>query len=66
MITFYSTGCKNCLALERILKSKNIQFEKNTDIEEMKKLNLQSAPYLSIDGKLLDFVDSINWVRGQA
>jgi glutaredoxin len=35
MITLYSTGCPKCKVLETKLNNKNIEFNVNTDVDEM-------------------------------
>ena len=62
-IIFYSTGCPKCSVLNQKLKNKNIEFKTVTDIDEMIELGIQSAPVLSVDGKLLKFSDAIKWVN---
>ena len=47
------------------MMNKNIQFTEVEDIEEMKKLGLKSAPALNIDGKILGFVEALEWVKEQ-
>ena len=62
-ITLYTIGCPKCTILEKKLKSKNISFETNSNIEEMKAKHYLSMPILEIDGKPLQFTEAIKWVN---
>ena len=57
-IILYSTHCPRCNIIETKLKQKQLNYAEITDIEEMKKLGITSAPYLSVDGKLMDFSEA--------
>ena len=62
-IIFYSTGCPRCSVLKQKLENKNIEFETVTDVDKMIELGIQSAPSLSVDGKILDFSKAIKWIN---
>lgn len=62
-IILYSTHCPKCNILASKLKAKNIDYIENNDVEEMKKLGMQSAPYLSVNGDLLDFAKANKWIN---
>lgn len=62
-IILYSTHCPKCNVLTNKLNSKKIQYKEVTDIDEMQKLGLMSVPYLSVDGKLLDFAAANKWIN---
>lgn len=62
-VILYSTGCPQCNALKKILDSKKISYEVHSDIAEMKGLGILSVPYLSVDGELKNFAESMAWVR---
>ena len=62
-IILYSTHCPKCNILTNKLNSKKIQYKEVTDIDEMQKLGLMSVPYLSVDGKLLDFAAANKWIN---
>lgn len=65
MIKFYSTHCPRCNILQKKLDSKNIQYEINTDTQEMIELGLVNAPALLLeDGQLLDFKKAVEWIGG--
>lgn len=63
-IIFYSTHCPQCRGLEMLLKSKKLEYTECDDLEEMKKVGLQSAPALSVDGKIMTNVEAVKWLKG--
>lgn len=64
-IIFYSTKCPKCRVLEMKMKQKNISYVENNDVDLMLSKGIKSAPYLDIDGDLLDFNNAIKWVNNQ-
>ena len=62
-VILYTTHCPKCKILETKLKQKNIEYEECSDIEEMLKLEIQEAPQLEVDGKLLNFGEAVRWVN---
>ena len=65
MIKLYTIDCPKCKVLETKLASKNIDFEIVKDVSIMKDLGITTTPVLEVDGKLLDFIDAINYVNGR-
>ena len=63
MITLYTTHCPKCRVIESKLKNKNIQYEENTDVNEMIQKGFQAAPILEVDGKALGFKEANDWVN---
>lgn len=63
MITLYTTHCPKCVVLEKKLNNKNIDFKICDDIDYMLSLNIQQAPYLKVDNKLMDFSEAIKWIN---
>ena len=62
MVTLYSTGCPKCKVLKMKLQKKGIEYEENTDVEEMLAMGLKSAPVLRVDDNLLPFEKAVRWV----
>jgi hypothetical protein len=62
-IIFYSTDCPKCKILKKKLDSKNLIYSLVDDVDTMLDLGLMSAPALSVDGKLMDFLDAVNFVN---
>lgn len=44
------------------LQKKGIEYEENTDVEEMLAMGLKSAPVLRVDDNLLPFEKAVRWV----
>ena len=64
-ILLYTTHCPKCNALEGKLKKKEINFTiiDNFNVQEMVDKGFTSAPILSVDNKLMNFNDAINWIN---
>lgn len=62
-IIFYSTDCPKCKILKKKLDSKNLTYSLVDDVDVMLDLGLMSAPALSVDGKLMDFSNAINFIN---
>ena len=63
-VIFYSTHCPQCRGLEMQLKAKKVEYTECDDQQEMLRLGLQSAPALSVDGKIMNYAESLQWLRG--
>lgn len=61
-IILYTTHCPKCQQLEKRLAQKNIQYTEIDNVEEMLDRGIKSAPYLCVDGELLDFAKAWKWV----
>lgn len=63
-VILWSTHCPRCKVLELKLKQKNIVFEENTDVEQMKAKGFKEAPKLELaDGTVMDFKDAVDWIK---
>ena len=62
-IILYSTNCHKCKILEKKLTEKNIKFTKNNNVIEMSELGIDKVPVLSIDSKMLSFVEANKWIN---
>lgn len=62
-IILYSTNCPKCKILEKKLTEKNIKFTKNNNVVAMTELGIDQVPVLSIDDKLLGFVEANKWIN---
>lgn len=65
MIKLFSNSCPKCKVLKMKLKSKNINYEEITDIDLMISMNLNSMPQLEVDGKVMNYLESVNWIKEQ-
>ena len=62
MITLYTTHCPKCKVLEKKLAQKGVEYTEVTDVTEMQKLGIKSAPMLDVDGKKMNQADAIRWL----
>lgn len=63
-IIFYSTHCPKCKVLEAKMKKAGLNYTEVDDVNEMMRLGLKSAPYLNVDGQMLDFVAANKFLKG--
>ncbi len=63
MVTLYSTNCPKCKIIEAKLKQLGFEYKVITDIEEMKKLGITTAPVMFVDNKKYDFNNSIRYLK---
>ena len=65
-VILWSTHCPRCKVLEAKLNQKNIEFEKNTDVEQMRAKGFEEAPKLELaDGMIFDFKQAVDWIGEQ-
>lgn len=64
VVVLYSIGCPKCGVLERKLNEANITYSLNTDVRKMRDLGIDAVPVLSVDGKLLQFGEAVDWIKG--
>ena len=62
-IVLYSTHCPKCQALEGQLKKHNLNYITIDDVKVMISMGFTSAPMLIVDGKILDFVSAMKWLK---
>lgn len=65
MVTLYTTHCPKCKVLTAKLNEKGIPYKEVDDVNTMISKNIMTAPYLEVDGNLMDFVNAVNWVNAQ-
>jgi len=63
-IILYTIDCPRCKVLEKKLQQKEINYSICNDIKIMTEKNIQELPVLSIDGKLYQYKEAINWING--
>lgn len=62
-VILYTTHCPKCGALEKKLKTKNIEYEEINDVEVMTSKGFTTVPMLEVDGKVMDFKTASGWVN---
>lgn len=65
MVVVYSTGCPKCQILKKKLEEKDIEFTECSDVQKMLGLGITTVPVMEIDGNLMDFKSSVEWVNNQ-
>lgn len=63
-VTFYSNDCPRCKILQQKLDEKGVMYEKVSDVEIMKQKGFMSVPVLEVDGKIMTYLEAINWIKG--
>ena len=63
-IIFYSTHCPKCRVLEAKMQKAGLTYTEVDDVDEMMRLGLKSAPYLNVDGQMLDFAAANKFLKG--
>lgn len=62
-VTFYSNDCPRCKILQQKLDEKGVMYEKVSDVEIMKQKGFMSIPMLEVDGKIMTYLEAINWIK---
>ena len=62
-VVFYSTGCPKCKVLKSKLDSKGIDYTIFNDVDRMVEMGITTVPDLMVDGKLMNFKESIEWLN---
>lgn len=62
-IILYSTGCPKCEILKKKMGEKNISYTEINDIDIMNEKNITFVPMLEIEGKLLNYKESVSFVN---
>ena len=64
-VILYEHGCPNCSVLKMKLDKSGIEYETVNDVAVMKAKGFQSAPKLEVDGRVMDFKEAVEWLKGQ-
>lgn len=63
-VILWSTHCPRCKVLSLKLQQKNIEYEENNDVEQMKAKGFLEAPKLELsDGTVMDFKQAVEWIK---
>ena len=62
-IILYSTGCPKCEILKKKMGEKNISYTEINDIDIMNEKNITFVPMLEIEGKLLNYKESVGFIN---
>lgn len=61
-VIFYSTNCPKCKVLKAKMNQKGIEYKEINDVDFMLSKGIKSAPAIEIDGRIMDFSESVKWV----
>lgn len=61
-VVFYSTHCPKCRMLEIKLRQTGVDYSEVTDVDKMIEKGMTSAPALEVDGKMMNFKESMQWL----
>lgn len=61
-VIFYSTNCPKCKVLKAKMNQKGIEYKEVNDVDFMLNKGIKSAPAIEIDGRIMDFSESVKWV----
>ena len=62
-VVFYSTDCPKCKVLKAKLDSKGIDYTIFNDVDRMVEMGITTVPNLMVNGKLMNFKESIDWLN---
>lgn len=62
-VILYSTGCPKCKVLKAKLDDKRVKYGIVDDVDEMLSLGISTVPCLGVDGEVLNFKESVDWVN---
>lgn len=60
-MTLYTTHCPKCSVLQKKLETMGIDFNVCEDVDTMIAKGMLSAPYLEVDGEMMDYNTAIAW-----
>ena len=64
-VILYTNDCPKCKILKIKLDENNISYEIFDDMDEMLKKGFRYMPMLDVDGKVMTFLDAVEWTKGE-
>lgn len=65
MMVLYTTGCPRCKILKKKLDEAGIEYTENNNVDEMLSLGISEVPVLKVNGELLNYNRSIEWLSNR-
>lgn len=63
-VILYSTStCHRCHAVKKVLDVNHVTYEEISDINIMKDKHFTEVPMMEVDGKTLDYIEIMTWLR---
>ena len=64
-VIMYSTNCPRCKTMAMQMDKKKLSYAVCTDVAEMESLGIHSVPALCVDGKVMTYEKSMQWIAEQ-
>lgn len=61
-VVLYSTGCPQCIVLEKKLEMKGIPYTKSDNFDKVIEAGYTTAPILEVEGILMPFGEANKWI----
>lgn len=61
-VVLYSTGCPQCMVLEKKLEMKGIPYTKSDNFDKVIEAGYLTAPVLEVEGVLMSFGEANKWI----
>lgn len=62
-MTLYSNNCPRCKILKEKLDSKHLSYDVCSDVDKMISLGFTHTPVLEVEGKFLNFSESLKYLE---
>ena len=62
-IILYSNNCPKCKILKQKLDQKQVIYEECNNMDIMIEKGFQSVPMLEVDGKIMNYLNAVNWIK---
>ena len=61
-VVLYSTGCPQCMVLEKKLEMKGIPYTKSDNFDKVIEAGYLTAPVLEVEGVFMAFGEANKWI----
>lgn len=65
MLTLYTIGCPNCIALAEELHKSCLDYEVCKDVDKMIEMGMTTMPVLEADGVFMNYAQAQAWIKSQ-
>ena len=62
-VTLYSSGCPQCILLEKMLEKNNIDYAIESDEDVFAEHGFMSMPMLEVDGQMMNMKEAMMWIK---
>lgn len=64
-VVLFSTECPKCIALRKKLDAAGVTYDVCNDVDKMIEMGFTTVPALEVDGKIMNYVEAIKWIKGR-